>query len=257
MAELKIPSFLKLDGEALLYNKNDESELLYYIPEEFFNDTTKTPVARIDGEYVSCLGLFNYTTITKAGVLGKFKLFNFPTMILCKPSEIEKVKRISLREGIEPSDYRILRFRYGDEVISQIHVPQLPDNVELFYKIAVISDKIPKTVSYEDGWNIFLTNAELNGINYKLSAQLFGILWSELCRDPHDISRPFRLSKEVDAKDYHAYRPISIKMSPKYVSPYTAIISENFDEGIMAADILSTKPDKDILDSPLEKIVMM
>lgn len=257
MADLKIPSFLKLDGEALLYNKDDESELLFYIPEVFFDDSTKSPIARIDGEYVSCLGLFNYTTISKSGVLGKFKLFNFPTMILCKPYEIEKVRNISLGDEIAPDDYRILRFRFGDEVISQIHVPQLADNVEIFYKIAVISSKIPNTVAYDTGWNLFLTNAELNGINYKLSAQLFGILWSELCRDPSDISKPFRLSKDIDQKKFYSYKPISIKMTPKYISPYTAIISEGFDEGIMAADILSTKPDKDILNSPLEKIVMM
>lgn len=254
---MQVPDFLKLDGESLLYNKNDESELLFYIPEVFFDDSTKNPIARIDGEYVSCLGLFNWNIISKSGVLGKFRLFNFPTMVLSKPSDIDKVKNLSLGDEIAPDNYTILRFRYGDEVISQIHVPQLVDNVELFYKLAVISSKIPNTISYKDGWEIFLKNAELNGINYKLSAQLFGILWSELCRDPNNIANPFRLSKEVDQKKYFSYNPISIKMSPKYISPYTAIISENFDEGIMAADILSTKSDKDLLDSPLEKIVMM
>lgn len=252
-----IPSFLKIDGDSALYNRNDESELLFYIPEVFFDDSTKMPIARIDGEYVTCLGLFTWNIISKTGVLGKPQLFNFPTMIRCMPYEIEKVKNISLSDDIAPDDYRILRFRYGDQVISDIHVPQLADNVELFYKIAVICSKIPKSVSYVDGWQIFLTNAELNGINYKLSAQLFGILWSEICRDPSDISKPFRLSKEIDNKNYYGYKPISIKMSPKFVSPYTALISEGFDEGIMAADIMSTKPDKEILDSPLEKIVMM
>jgi hypothetical protein len=55
----------------------------------------------------------------------------------------------------------------------------------------------------------------------------------------------------------YAYKPISIKMTPKYISPYTAIISEGFDEGIMAANILSDKSDKELLNSPLEKIIMM
>ena len=254
---MQVPDFLKLDGESLLYNRDDESELLFYIPEVFFDDSTKNPIARIDGEFVSCLGLFNWNIISKSGVLGKFRLFNYPTMILSKPSDIEKVKNLSLGDNIEPDNYKILRFRYGDEVISQIHVPQLADNVELFYKLAVISSKIPKTISYEEGWKIFLENAALNGINYKLSAQLFGILWSELCRDPSDISKPFRLSKEVDQKAYTSFKPISIKLTPKFISPYTAIISENFDEGLMAADILSTKSDKELLDSPLEKIIMM
>ena len=250
------PSFLSLDGESLIYNKDDGSELLYYIPEVFFDDSTKNPIARIDGEYVSCLGLFTWNIISGSGTLGKYRLFNYPTMILCKPYDIDKVKNLSLGDNVEPDDYKVLRFKFGDEAISQIYVPQLADNVDLFFKIAVISSKIPKNIEYNEGWKIFLENAALNGINYKLSAQLFGILWSELCRDPDDISRPFRLSKYI-YKDMTAYKPISIKMSPKYISPYTAIISENFDEGIMAANILSDKSDKELLNSPLEKIIMM
>ena len=178
-------------------------------------------------------------------------------MILFKPYEISKVKNISLGDNVDPGDYRIMRFRYGDQVVVQRYLPQLIDNVELFYKLAVISNKIPSNISYKSGWSIFLENGFLNGINYKLSAQLFGILWSELCRDPDDISNPYRLSKKIDTGDDLSYKPISIKLTPKYISPYTAIISEGFDEGIMAADILSTKSDKELLKSPLEKIVMM
>ena len=256
MANQKLPEFLSLDGEAAIYNKNDESQLLFYIPEVFFDDSTKNPIAKIDGELVTCLGLFNWNIISKTGVLGKYRLFNFPTMISCKPYEIDTVRNFALGDNIEPDNYKILKFRYGDEVIHQIHVPQLPDNVDLFYKLAVISSKIPNTIDYKDGWRIFIDNATLNGINYKMPAQAFGILWSELCRDPDDISKPYRLSKYI-YKDPYAYKAISIKMNPKYISPYTALISENFDEGLMAADILSTKSDKELLDSPLEKIVMM
>ena len=114
------PSFLSLDGESLIYNKDDGSELLYYIPEVFFDDSTKNPIARIDGEYVSCLGLFTWNIISGSGTLGKFRLFNYPTMILCKPSDIDKVKNLSLGDNIDPDDYKVLRFRYGDEAISQI-----------------------------------------------------------------------------------------------------------------------------------------
>jgi len=254
---MKVSDIFKWDGESLLYNRDDESELLIYVPEVFFDDSTKNPIARIDGEFVSCLGLLTWNIISKAGTLGKFRVFNFPTMILFKPYEISKVKNVSLGDNVEPDDYRIMRFRYGDQVIVQKHLPQLIDNVEIFYKLAVISNKIPSNISYKEGWNIFLENGFLNGINYKLSAQLFGILWSELCRDPDNISNPYRLSKKIDLGDDLSYKPISIKLTPKYISPYTAIISEGFDEGIMAADILSTKPDKDLLKSPLEKIVMM
>ena len=254
---MKVSDVFKWDGESLLYNRDDESELFIYVPEVFFDDTTKNPIARIDGEFVSCLGLLNWCIMHKTGTMTKPKLFNFPTMILFKPYEIIKVKNVSLGDDLFPDDYRIMKFRYGDQVVVQKHLPQLPDNVDLFFKLAVISNKIPKGISYQEGWKIFLENAALNGINYKLSAQLFGILWSVLCRDPEDVSNDFRWSKACDRGEYFSYKPISIKLTPKYVSPYTALISEGFDEGIMAADILSTKSDKDLPNSPLEKIIML
>ena len=48
---------------------------------------------------------------------------------------------------------------------------------------------------------------------------------------------------------------IDIRMVPKFISPYTAITSENWDEGVRASIMLSEKPDKDIPFSPLEKVV--
>ena len=93
-----------------------------------------------------------------------------------------------------------------------------------------------------------IENANLNGFNYKVSGQLFGILISELYRDPKDLSKPFRLSDMADMTDYQA---ISILKIPKYTSPYTAITSENADEAIAAA--ITTKGKTD---SPLEKVMM-
>lgn len=250
---MNVPNFLKYEDGKLLYNNDDGSEFAFYIPENFFNDNTKTPIASVEGEYVSSIGLFSWAIINKNGVRGKAKLFNFPTMILTRPYSIEKVKGIQLNENEDPDDYRVLRYKYGDEVISQTIVPQILNNVELVIKLAVITSKIPKSISYDDGWKIFLESARLNGFSYKLSAQLFGILWSELCRDPKDISKPFRLS---DSKNMHGYKAVGIKLLPNYVSPYTSIVSEGFDEGIIAANLLSDKPDNELLKSPLEKIIM-
>jgi len=80
--------------------------------------------------------------------------------------------------------------------------------------------------------------------------QLFGIMQSELCRDPKDLSRPFRLT---DMKDMNAYKHVSIKEIPNYISPYVSITSENFDESLMASILID---DKDIKSTPLEKIIM-
>ena len=249
---MNVPNFLKLEGDALLFNL-DDSEFIFYIDESFFNDTTKNPIAEIKGEYVTSIGLCNWAIIDKNGKSSKVKLFNFPTMFMCKPYMITKEKGLKLTESSAPSDYRLLRFRKGDEVISQVRVPQILDNVELFFKLATISAKIPNTVPYDTGWQLFNENIQLNGENYNLSAQLFGILWAALCRDPNDVSRPFRYT---DCKDMTGYKPISIRMVPKFISPYAAIVSEGWDEALMSSIMLSDKDEKDIINSPLEKIIM-
>ena len=93
----------------------------------------------------------------------------------------------------------------------------------------------------------------LNGDSFGLNAQLFGILWASLCRDPKDISRPFRYT---DMNNMHNYKPISIKLLPKFGSPYQSLISENFDEGVTAAILKKDIEERDIPYSPLEKIIM-
>lgn len=248
---MEVPSFLKEDGEALVFDK-DNATFCFYVPEEYFDAGSKNAIAQISGQYVSMIGLCNYTIVDSKGKLGEFVPFIFPTMFLCKPASIEKIKDFKIKPTSEPCDFRILKFSKGDQVVSQTRVPQIIDNVELFYKLAVITAKFPTSIPYEEGWKIFLENMALNGNNYGLNAQLFGLVWSELCRDPKDITRPFRFT---NMKDSSAYNTISIKMLPNYISPYTSIISENYDESLRSAILMKDKEDLPV--SPLEKIVMM
>ena len=71
---------------------------------------------------------------------------------------------------------------------------------------------------------------------------------SELCRDPNNLSIPFRYS---DMSNMSGYKSIAISRVPKYTSPYTAITSENPDEAIAGA-MITTGTGK----SPLEKVMM-
>lgn len=250
---MEVPKFLKLEGEALLFNE-DNKEFCFYVSESFFNSTSKNAIAEIQGQYVSMIGLCNWAIIDSTGKRGELHTFSFPTMFLCKPYKIEKAKGLKLDSDKEPKDYRLLRFRKGDEVVSQVRVPQIIDNVELFFKLAVITAKIPTSIRYDEGWKLFIESMELNGESFGINAQLFGIIWSELCRDVKDMSRPYRHSGSTDL---HEYKPISVKMIPKFGSPYQSLISENFDEGLTAAILKKDMEEKDIPFSPLEKVVMM
>ena len=248
---MQIPSFLKQEGDALVYNGQPDTELVYYVPDSFFNNTSKTAIAEIVGQYVSMIGVCTWTIVDKNGKLGEFKPLEFPTMMLCKPNNITKEKEVTIGTA-DPDDYRILHFKVGDEVLSQIRVPQLTENIELFFKMLFYTAKIPNSISKEELIPLMLENAELNNFNYGVNYQLLAMAVASLCRDPKDITKPSRL---MNTKDPHDYKLISIKLYPKMISPYSAIVSENWDEALRSSVLLSDKPESEIPYSPLEKIM--
>lgn len=250
---MSIPNIFKQDNYAVKYNVNDGSEIVYYVPEEYFNTNTKNPVAQIEGEFVSMFGLCAWTIVDKNGKIGNIKLLKIPTMFYCKPYKIDKVKDFLLPGSVDKGDYRVLRFGYGDEVISNIYVEKNVDNAEMLFKILVFTAKVPNIIDADKLWLLFLENAKLNGFKYGLNIQLYGMLTSILTRDKNDVSKLFR---HTSMKNMNDYKLLSIRLVPKYISPFTAITSENFDDGIRASVLLSDTPEEDIPYSPLEKVVM-
>jgi len=234
-------SFLKRDNDSILFS--GEGEFIFYVPEYFF----ETKNAVIIGEYVNILGILNYTIETNGKNIG-LKTFKFPSVLLTKPYAIEKVKNIKLIKNSEEQDYRLLKYKEGDQIIVSTKVPNDIKNVEDFYQMFLITGKIPTTIPYNELQKYYLKTMEVNGSKYGVNIQLFGIVISEQCRDPKDLSKPFRLSNE---KDMTNYLPVSIKTIPKYISPYTAITSENWDEALVSAIMA-----KDGEESPMEKIIM-
>jgi hypothetical protein len=158
-----------------------------------------------------------------------------------------KMKDIKLTKYTESQDYRFLKFHKGDEVVTSVKVPQDVDNVELLMQLFT-SGHIPTTISYDIMYEYFIESMRLNGGNFGMTSQQFGFLVSEICRDPKDLSKPFRLSK---SKDMYGYKCINIRQVPKFVSPYTAITSENWDEAVVSA-VLNDKT----AEVPQEKIIM-
>ena len=250
---MELPNFLKQEGDSLVFNL-DNKEFVFYVPEVFFNDNTKRPIAEVQGEDVSMIGLCNWSIIDSTGKALPPKTFSFPTMMLCSPYEIEKVKNFKLQNAKEAADYRILHFRKGDKVIKEIRVPQLVDNAEMFFKLVVVTSKMPGTIPYDDIWELFIENAHLNGFDYGLHSQLFGVIVSELCRDPGNIKIPYRLSNKTG--DPTGYKTISIKYLPKFTSPYVSLTSENFDEALRSSILMSDMKEEDIPYTPLEKVIM-
>ena len=237
----RIPTFLKRDGDSLLFN--EDGQFVFYVPELYFDRGD----AQIKGEYVNLLGILDYTIYKPNGSNIGLKRFNFPTVFLAKPSKIEKAKNIKLKAAIEPGDYRLLVFEKGDAIVVSTKVPQNIANVEDFYRI-FLTGKLPTTIPYDKLQNYFVDSMSLNGSSYNMSLQMFGIVVSEMCRDAKDPSNAFRHTKFADQM---SYRAISIKDLPRYVSPNASISSENWDLGVIGG-IMNPQ----VSNSPMEKLLI-
>lgn len=239
-----IPGFVSRDGDALIFNQSD-STFIFYVPEKYF--TTKDAI--IIGDIVNLLGILDYDIIDDKTGKSKYgmKLFNFPTVFLCKPTTIEKAKNIKLNSTSEPMDYRLLKFNKGDKVVVSVKVPEDIANVEAFYNL-FMRGNLPNTIPYNQLQNIVYENMKLNGNSYGITMQLVGILISELYRSSKDLDVPYRLSGTTDQLDY---KTIDIRQIPKHISPYVSLTSENWDESVVGA--VTTKNSKP---SPMETLLM-
>lgn len=243
---MPIPGFTRVKDESVYYS--GEGEFLLFVPEVFFD----RKLAIIDGEFVELLGILDYSIVKSqnADITKNLKKFYFPSKFITKPGRIEKRKDFQITKNFK-ADYRILHYEDNkkDQIIVSTKTPQDIDNVSDFFRLFVLTDNIPNTIRYDDLYKYFLDSIAINGSSYKLSVSLFGVLISELCRDPNDINKPFRLGTAID-KDMCSYKPISVKTIPKLVSPFASLTSENFDEAVVGAIM-----NKNNTPSPMEKVL--
>ena len=241
MANIKIPSFLKQEGESLIFNQ--DGEFIFYAPEIYFDRGD----AIIVGEYVNIIGIMDYAIFDKDGKNKGLKRFYFPTVFLTKPYQMDKMKNVKLTQSQSAKDYRLLRYKKGDVIVVSTKVPMNVSNIEDFYRI-FLAGKLPNTIPYDKLQEYMMDNAAYNGESYGVNMQIFGILIGVMARDPSNPNKAFRNTKWTDPT---AYKFLPIREVPKYISPSQSITSENWDNAIVGAVMNPTD-----VESPMEKLLM-
>lgn len=240
-----MPDFVTKNSDGAIVFKGADKELLAYVPEKYF----ERGIAEYSGEFINIIGIFDYTIQDiKTGKNNGLKSFRLPTLFSTKPYTVDKVKQIKLIKQMDPEDYRILRYKEGDIIIATTELVQSIANVEKVNNLLFILGYIINTIPYDKIYDYIIDAMSLNGFSYGLNSQVFGFVISEICRSKDDPSIPWRLSKSTDL---HAYKSMSFKNISKLVSPYTAILSDDFDESVMYA-MINEHPQ----DTSLEKILM-
>lgn len=244
-----IPAFIKEKDNSVYYT--GKGEFLFFIPEKYFD----MAFAESNGAFIDTMGIILYSHIESPnGDYNKnLKPFKLPTVFTTKPGKIEKVRKLKLL-NLDPDDYRILHYENNgeDKIIVSTKVVEDIENVEMFYRMFVKTGNIPNYIPYNEIQDYFYESMKLNGGNYNTNWQLFGVLISELCRDKNDYSIPYYMSNTYKKGDMYGYKSIAIRDVPKYISPYTSITSENWNEAIIHAINMG---DKEVY-TPMEKVMM-
>ena len=240
---MDIPKFLKRDGDSLLFDQDGEFQ--FFCPEDYFS----TKNAFLVEDMVNIIGILDYTIVDSKGKNNGLHPFKFPTVMLTRPCAIDKLKQVRLIKSAPIDDYRVLRYKKGDAVVVSTKVPKDIQNVEDIMKLFFISGHIPCTIPYDKIQEYLPESIDINGSNFNVDLNLFGIMIGELCRTKGNIQQQFRLSKD---KDMLNYTTLSVKEIPKLVSPFESVISENWDRSIIGATLTKGKSSN----SPMEKVLM-
>lgn len=237
-----LPVYFKKVNDSLIYD--GQGTLKVYVPEKQFD----LNIATIQGDFINILGIVPYAIEDKNGKMGKLHKINYPTIFSTKPTRVDKLTNVVLTKESKAQDYRVLNFANGAPLIVHIKVPQSTDCVKAMLNLFIITGNIPNTIPYDRIHEYLDRNIRANGANYGINVQLWGVIFSELCRSKKDPDIPFRLSKDTDMYNYDS---ISVKEVSKILSSFAAIQSENFDDSVIHA-IMTDKEST----SPLEKILM-
>lgn len=236
-------------GDSVYYT--GKGEFLLYIPEKYF----EMAFAISNGEYINSMGILLYSTkeTENTDPTKKLKQLKLPTMFTTKPGKIEKVRKLKLL-NLDEQDYRILYYTNNgeDKIIVSTKLPKDIENVETFYRMFVKTGNIPNYIPYNEIQDYFYESMELNGGKYNTNWQLFGLLISELCRDKNNYSIPYYMSQSYKKGDMYSYKSIAVRDVPKYISPFTSITSENWNDAIIHSINMGEKQ----IYTPMEKIMM-
>lgn len=242
-------AYLKEDGESVVFTG---SYMECYIPMYYFDKG----VATLEGEFVNTMGIFNFRVTTNANqdiAKGKVHTFKAPSMIIMKPSSMEK-REIELISG-KPEVYRVLKFYNGDKVLTSTNLVAHYDNVELFILKLLSEGKIPDTIPYETVFKMLLENLELNAMNLGTPGVVYALVVAEICRYNKDLALPFRkIIGKGGSISQTDYTPVNLRTLCSYSSTFSALTFEDIDTMVITS-VNKKRYNKKETQTPVEEII--
>jgi hypothetical protein len=247
MTKVANPSFLeKLPNDSVIFTC-PHAEII--LPEDYFVHN----IAEIVGKEVDMFGLFHilvWNTFDIEAEKPKKYFYKFKSRIRSIPSSIEEGR------GEDGNKQRTLHFNEGSTFISNINLQPNVDVARQMLDIMTLG-YLPNIISYDEIAE-YWTNVNLyNGISLdSMSQTSIEMMVASLCRDPKDLSRPFRYKLKEDPKtNLYDWKILNIRRLPRYSNTWASLISGD-PRGNIVSVISREREGKGQLESPIEKAIL-
>lgn len=218
----------------------------FYIPEYYFD--SKWAERRQDSIY--SMGIFT-VGIFEDGKLKELKTLNLPSQMNFYIYESE-TRNVDL-PGNPNTKCTVLKYIKGQKVMDS-YIIEDSANAAMFVDM-IIKGKVPSTVPYSKVLSIWMTNQELNSVNFGVPSTTLEMILAVAYRDRNNIGRKFSQVIGADLKvSEWDYKMARIRQICQYGSTFTAMTFEDFNSMLTTSLNRSRRGDEE-MESPVEKII--
>jgi hypothetical protein len=248
MKKINNPDFLeKLEDSSVIFTC-PHAEII--LPQDYFDHG----IAEIVGKEVDLFGLFNILVWKTADIdneVPKKYFYKFKSRIRTAPSSIEEAKRdASGRKQIG------LHYNEGATFIVTTNLHATIDVARQMLDI-MTNGYLPNIIPYEEIPAYWTDTNVYNKVSLATMSQTcIEMMVATICRDPDDMSRPFRHRLREDQNiGQNDWKILNIRRLPRYSDAWASLISGD-PRGNIVSVISRQRAGKKQMESPIEKAVM-
>jgi hypothetical protein len=248
MKKVTNPDFLeKLPDSSVIFTC-PHAEII--IPQNYFDHG----IAEIIGKEVDMFGLFNILVWETPDIddeTPKKYFYKFKGRIRSVPSSIEENSRDDTGQK-----QTILHYNEGATFIVTTNLQASIDVARQMLDIMTMG-YLPNIIPYEEIAAYWTDVNTYNGISLNAISQTsIEMMVATLCRDPADMSRPFRHRIREDPKiSPYDWKILNIRRLPRYSNAWASLISGD-PRGNLVSVISKQRQGKSQRESPIEDVVM-
>lgn len=240
-------SYFNVVNDQMLFTGN---YMEAYIPESYIK---KNLCEFLGDDKIRLFGLFTFRLGGNNGVItpnSRLNTFNFPSMIITKPSGTE-YREMELKQGVKEK-FLVLKYFKNDAIKFTTKVISQIDNIEIFVNL-LIEGNLPHILKYDDVKDITFKCLDING-GLKIPAETWSIVIATLYRYNKDLSIPFRKVRGLDKAGPLEYKTANARTISANDSTFSALIFEDIDT-MLVNSINRKRENKNSNISPLETLI--